>query len=550
MNPAVAPAASPEHNLADVLLRDALARTPGATAIVQGDRALSFAALDAGAAEVAARLRALYVAPGERVALLYPNEIGYLVALLGVLRAGAVVVPLSARSGRAALTHAVADADPRLLLAHPQLADLAVELRADALVVDDDGGWRAAAGRALGPLPADADGSMAAVRPDDVCLQPYTSGSTGTPKGCLLSHHGQAWNARASREAWSIGPDDRGLAAAPLYHANAMICVVEPCLLGGGTIVLAEDPAPSAIPATIERHRCTYTTGVPATYEMLLRAADGGRHGQVDATEAGHAGPSSAPDDRTGPLGSLRFVVCGSAPLSPELTARITGALGVPVVEAYGLTEGGPQVLVNTPEDPGVPGSAGRPLGGGEVALAPLDTPAGAAEPEEVPVGEVGELWVRNPGVLLAYHGLPEQTAAKRTASGWLRTGDLARRDADGRYFIAGRRDEAMSVGGETVHPLEVETLLRRAPGVHSAAVVAVPHPIKGQVPVAFVVPRDASAPPTPAELREFSLREGAPYAHPRRIWIVEDLPLGGPGKVDKAALARDARHRIEEEPA
>lgn len=528
MSAAVAPEASPEHNLADVLLRDALARTPGATAIVQGERTLSFAALDAGAAEVAARLRTLGVAPGERVALLYPNEIGYLVALLGVLRAGAVVVPLSARSGRAALTHAVADAAPRLLLAHPQLAELAHELRADALVVTDDGRWLAGDGRELPAPSADADRSMAAVRPDDVCLQPYTSGSTGTPKGCLLGHRGQAWNARASREAWGIGPDDRGLAAAPLYHANAMICVVEPCLLGGGTIVLAEDPAPSAIPATIARHHCTYTTGVPATYEMLLRASDGG----ATAVE----------------LSSLRFVVCGSAPLSPELTARITGALGVPVVEAYGLTEGGPQVLVNTPEDPGVPGSAGRPLGGGEVALAPLETPADATDPDEVPVGEVGELWVRNPGVLLAYHGLPEQTAAKRTASGWLRTGDLARRDADGRYFIAGRRDEAMSVGGETVHPLEVETLLRRAPAVHAAAVVAVPHPIKGEVPVAFVVPREGEPPPTPEALRDFSLREGAPYAHPRRIWIVEDLPLSGPGKVDKLALAVEAQRRTEEE--
>lgn len=210
MSAAVAPEASPEHNLADVLLRDALARTPGATAIVQGERTLSFAALDAGAAEVAARLRTLGIGLGDRVGLLYPNEIGYLVALLGVLRTGAVVVPLSARSGRAALNHAVADAAPRLLLAHPQLDDLARELRDDALVVTDDGRWLAADGRELPAPGADADRSTAAVRPDDVCLQPYTSGSTGTPKGCLLSHRGQAWNARASREAWGSAPTTAG----------------------------------------------------------------------------------------------------------------------------------------------------------------------------------------------------------------------------------------------------------------------------------------------------------------------------------------------------
>ncbi|WP_210492044.1 class I adenylate-forming enzyme family protein [Patulibacter sp. SYSU D01012] len=528
MTPPAPDAAAREHNLADVLLRDALARTPDATAIVQGDRALSFAALDARAGEAAARLRTLGVAPGDRVALLYPNDPGYLVAFLGVLRAGAVVVPLSSRSGRTALGVALEDAAPRLVLAHPDLVALARELRPDALVAPADGPWRDAAGAEAGAPGPDADRSTAPVRPDDVCMQPYTSGSTGRPKGCELSHRGQAWNARASRAAWSIGPTDRGLAAAPLYHANAMICVVEPCLLGGGTIVLAEDPAPAAIPATIERHACTYTTGVPATYEMLLRAGE----------------------DEARDLSSLRFVVCGSAPLSPELTRRITGHLGVPVVEAYGLTEGGPQVLVNTPEDPGVPGSAGRPIGDGEVALSALDTPADATDPAPVPDGEVGELWVRNPGVLLRYHGLPEQTAAKVTPSGWLRTGDLARRDAEGRYFIAGRRDDALSVGGETVHPLEVETLLRRAPGVHSAAVVGVPHAVKGQVPVAFVVPRDPAAAPTAQELKDFTLREGAPYAHPRHVWIVEDLPLSGPGKVDKRALTAEAARRTEEEAA
>jgi acyl-CoA synthetase (AMP-forming)/AMP-acid ligase II len=513
-----------ELNLADVLLRDALARTPEATAIVQGERATSFAALDAAAGDAASRLRSLGVEAGDRVGLLFPNDAGYLVALLGVLRAGAVVVPLSSRSGRTALTAAVEDADPRLVLAHPDLADAARELRADALVAHADGTWRDPSGSAVGRT--DGDRTTAAVRGDDVCMQPYTSGSTGRPKGCELSHAGQAWNARASREAWGIGPTDRGLAAAPLYHANAMICVVEPCLLGGGTIVLAEDPAPAAIPATIERHGCTYTTGVPATYEMLLRAGAGGAHD----------------------LSSLRFVVCGSAPLSPELTRRITDALGVPVVEAYGLTEGGPQVLVNTPEDPGVPGSAGRPIGDGEVALAPLETPAGTPDPEEVPVGEIGELWVRNPGVLLRYHRLPEQTAEKVTPSGWLRTGDLGRRDADGRFFIAGRRDEMMSVGGENVHPLEVESLLRRAPGVHAAAVVPVPHAVKGQVPAAFVVPRDPSAPPTSDALKAFTIRQGAAYAHPRHVWVVDDLPLGGPGKVDKAALRAEAVRRLDAE--
>jgi long-chain acyl-CoA synthetase len=518
-------APSARHNLADVLLRDALARTPDATAIVQGARELTFSALDARAGEAAARLRTLGVAPGDRIALLYPNDPGYLVALLGVLRAGAVVVPLSARSGRTALAVALEDSAPRLVLAHPELMELARDLRGDALVAADDGTWRGPAGREVGVPAPDADRTAAAVRPDDVCMQPYTSGSTGRPKGCELTHRGQAWNARASREAWSIGAGDRGLAAAPLYHANAMICVVEPCLLGGGTIVLAEDPAPGAIPATIERHACTYTTGVPATYEMLLRA--------------------DAEEDRD--LSSLRFVVCGSAPLSPQLTHRITEHLGVPVVEAYGLTEGGPQVLVNTPEDPGVPGSAGRPIGDGEVALTPLDTPADAAEPRPVPDGEVGELWVRNPGALLRYHGLPKQTAAKVTSTGWLRTGDLARRDADGRYFIAGRRDDALSVGGETVHPLEVETLLRRAPGVHAAAVVGVPHPVKGQVPVAFVVPRDEAHPPSEDALKAFALREGAAYAHPRHVWIVADLPLGGPGKVDKMALTAEAARRTQE---
>lgn len=506
-----------DTNLAVRLLSQA-ADHPDRIALRQGDLAISYADLDRSVQYVGALLRRAGVESGQRVALLFPNDHRFISVLLAVIRIGAVAVPLNTRAGVASLRHVMADATPAVLVAHPDLAESARDLAAVAetpvLTADDD--WVTA------QLPPDADGSAQPVDPEDVCLQPYTSGSTGQPKGCLLTHGGQYWNASTVADVWELGDDDRGLITAPIYHKNAMICVVKPLLLVGGTIVIGESPHPAGIPAEVERHACTYTTGVPATYELLLAS---GEHANHD-------------------LSSLRFAICGSAPLSDELGRRFSAGLGVPVIEAYGLTEGGPQVLMAPRKGEPRYGRAGRPLPGCQVRLLDIEEmpAAGVADVPEVPVGSVGEMWVRNPGVTVGYYRLPDVTRSRISSDGWLRTGDLAIADPDGWYRVLGRADDMMNVGGENVYPIEVEKLLLSLPGVRQVAVVPVPHPRKGHVPVAFV---KAEGDLTEDQVKAYALSQGAPHAHPRRVWFVDELPVGGTGKTDRGLLINLATERM-----
>ncbi|MQA02673.1 MAG: AMP-binding protein [Streptosporangiales bacterium] len=508
---------STADNLAVRLLRHA-ADGPDRVAIRQGDLAVSYAELERQVRRAAAVLGRLDVGYGQRVALLFPNDHSFVEALLAVIYRGAIAVPLNTRSGRSGLQYALADSGAGVLVAHHSLADRAASLAGDVgarvLLTDGDGWLLAGDGTHIDADPAE---QAYPVRDDDVCLQPYTSGSTGAPKGCLLTHGGQYWNASAVREGWQLDGSDRGLVTAPLYHKNAMICVVKPLLLCGGTIVVGESPEPRSIPAEVERHACTYTTGVPATYELLLES---GEHERRD-------------------LSSLRFVICGSAPLSEEFGSRAARSLGVPVIEAYGLTEGGPQVLMTPRDAKPRYGKAGKVMPGGEVRLLDVeDMPATAvADVPEVPLGEVGEMWVRNPGVTVGYFGLPEVTAKRISVDGWLRTGDLGARDADGYYQVLGRRDDMMNVGGENVYPTEVEKLLLTMPQVRQAVVVAMPHPRKGEVPAAFVKADGV----TEDEVKAHCLDHGAAHAHPRRVWFVDEYPLGGTGKIDRAALTERA---------
>lgn len=497
-------------NLAARLLRVA-DEDPGRTAVVQGDRSLSYAEFAERVGHAAATFAARGVRAGNRVALLFPNDHRFIEALLAAMWLGAVAVPLNTRSGLTALRHVVSDSTATVLVAHSSLADeargLADPVGIPVVLGGPENDWQE----------SQAHRPPVSVADDDVCLQPYTSGSTGAPKGCLLTHGGQYWNASTVREVWKLDPSDRGLVTAPLYHKNALICVVKPLLLCGGTVVIGESPDPRDIPAEVERHSCTYMTGVPATYELLL---DSGQHRSRD-------------------ISSLRFAICGSAPLSREAGSRIAAGLGVPVLEAYGLTEGGPQVLM-TPRDAEPRfGKAGIPMPGGEVRLLDIERmPAEGIEGlPELPVGSVGEMWIRNPGVTTGYFGLPEVTRQKLSVDGWFRTGDLAVRDADGWFQVLGRHDDMINVGGENVYPTEVETLLLGLPQVRQAVVVPVPHPRKGEVPVAFVRADGL----TEEEVKQYCLAEGPAYAHPRRVWFIDELPLGGTGKLDRASLIRRA---------
>jgi long-chain acyl-CoA synthetase len=499
-------------HLFDVPLR----LTPGAPAVFQDDTVLTYAELDAWCNRVASALAGLGVRAGDRVALMFGNDWRFLPAFFGPMRLGAVSVPLNIRMGDEALAYVVDDAEATVLVAGREQAERARRLAGGAkrlahLVLDAPpaegslawDAWLAAASPRLRRRRLDAEA---------VCMQPYTSGSTGKPKGVLLAHRGQVWNADIIRKMACLDHTERAIVAVPLYHKNAMIGAVKPLLLAGGSLVVLPGFDPVEVIRAIARHRATYLTGVPAMYKLLLAET---------AALARH-------DVR-----SIRYALCGSAEVPEELLVDFQRVFGAPIAESYGLTEGGPVPIANPRYGLKKLGSCGVDVADCRNRI--VSTADGATE---CGVDEIGELVTRNPGLAKGYWKLPEVTAQK-VRDGWLHTGDLMRRDGDGYYYFVGRKDDMINVAGENLYPKEVEDVLLRHPGLRDACVVPAPHATKGEVPVAYVVARDPTAPPDEEAVKRFFLERGAPYAHPRRVFFMERLPLGGTGKLDRTALKR-----------
>ena len=489
--------------LAD-LIDVAVACDPERTALIDRRGQWSYAELDRRASQVANGLIAHGVKPGERVAVLIGNESRFVEALLGTWRAGAVTVLANTRLTPPQIADQVSDSQARVILASTELTDAASAVAERTHGIGIFLGahydtWREAHSTTRPTVK---------VSPDEVGMQPYTSGSTGTPKGVLLTHRGQLHNARVVGQVDMIAEDERALVSAPIFHANAMASAVLPFLLVGGSVVILPRFDVEEVAAAIARYRCTFMTGVPSMYAALLNAGAFERHD----------------------MSSLRFVACGSAPVTRELLERLESVVpGVSVLEGYGLTEGGPVITESPRFGLRRLGSIGLPLPGVAVRLLREDG-------EEADVGEVGEIVVRSPGVAVGYHGKPELFAARIIADGWLRTGDLAHADADGYLYFHGRIDDMLNVGGENVYPQTVESLIRQYPGVADVAVVGGPHATKGQVPVAFVVAEPAAT-LNPELIKQFCLENGPAFAHPRRVMVLDKLPISTIGKLDRKRL-------------
>jgi acyl-CoA synthetase (AMP-forming)/AMP-acid ligase II len=452
-------------------------------------REVTYRELDSACNAVAAGLAARGVGRGDRVGILALNRTEYIEALYGTMRAGAIPVPLNVKLPADALAFIARDAALSLLFV--------------------DATFRKVAPPGIPAVDFDADyaqflkaGPFAAVEPgpDDICLQPYTSGSTGRPKGVLLTHAGQAWQIDALVKARRMTSDDRVLVAAPLYHKNALVWT-KVGLAGGSSLVLLARFDQRLYVESIGRYRVTRLSGVPTMFHLILND------------------PALARTD----VSSVRFVGVGSAPASPALFESLQRAFpNAAASNGYGVTEAGPVMFANHPQ--GLrrpPTSIGYPLAGCEIRLDP--------GPDE------GVLLTRNPGVMAAYHNLPEETA-RRLKDGWFDTGDVCRRDGDGFYYFVGRTDDMFVCGGENVYPGDVEGTLERHPDVLQAAVLPVDHELKGQVPVAFVVARPGSG-LTTQDVKEWALAHGPAYQHPRRVFLVPELPLAGTNKIDRAAL-------------
>jgi long-chain acyl-CoA synthetase len=486
-------------NLAENLLRSAAAH-PDRPAIRLGDTVLTYRELESHSARAARLLAELGVRRTDRVGIMMPNTVCFPVLYYGALRLGAIVVPMNPLLKSREIAHYVHDADMTLLLAHTAVpAEELSDLRDATQLVQVEDSTLLPELTTRQPLPG-----MEAADPSDTAVILYTSGTTGRPKGAELTHENLRRNCEISVEMSDLGPSDVAMGCLPLFHAFGQSVAMNACIRAGALLTLLPRFDAAAALQVIERDAVTIFNGVPTMYTALL-----------------NYGPGSHT------ITSLRMCVSGGASLPGEILRRFQETFGARILEGYGLSETSPSATFNRPECAKV-GSIGTPVPGVELKLV-------AADGSPTPVGEVGEISVRGHNVMKGYWHLPKETE-KAIRDGWFFTGDLAREDYDGFFYIVDRLKEVIIRGGLNVYPREIEEVLYEHPAVLEAAVVGVPHPLHGEEVVAAVALQPGKA-ASGKDLCDFVKARVAPYKYPRDVQIFDTLPKGATGKILKRAI-------------
>ncbi|MFP5261717.1 MAG: acyl-CoA synthetase [Blastocatellia bacterium] len=507
-------------------VRDWMARravfSPGKAAVIDAatGSTFSYRELNERATRLANFLRERAgVRGGDRVAVLSMNRTEILEAFFAAAKLTAILVPLNYRLAPPELQYILEDCEPKVLLYEDDFAPAAARLRNHLRIghcISFDGGGRADIGyaRALEEShsgPVEVEGFDA----EAPALIIYTSGTTGRPKGALLSHRMLTWNSINTNIAWDLASTDITTVHAPMFHTGGLNVLTLPLLhIGGSVVMMRSFDAARALEA-IEKHRCTVFFGVPTMFQMMMQS------------------PMFAGAD----LSSVRFFVSGGAPCPIPLIEAYQRR-GVSFLQGFGLTEVGPNCFRLGAEDAlRKAGSVGFPNFHTEARIV-------GESGRDVERGEVGELILRGLHVCSGYWQNSEATAAA-LADGWFYTGDLARQDAEGYFYIVGRAKDMIISGGENIYPAEVEAVLHTHPAIASASLIGLADSKWGETPVAVVITRPSLS-VTAEELIEFCSGRLARYKIPTRVFFVEEFPLSGSGKVAKRALKEEIEKRIE----
>jgi long-chain acyl-CoA synthetase len=495
-----APDNEPVTNLAKNLT-DTTRAHAGRVAVRVDDAAMTYRALDDASARVAGLLHERGLKPGDRVGLMMPNIAEVPVVYYGVLRAGGVVVPMNPLLKAREVAYYLGDSGAGLIFAWHTFAAAArggaEQAEAESIVVDEVGFLDLLAS-------ATPDYQVADAADDDTAVILYTSGTTGHPKGAELTHGNLISNTDVSRtDIVQAGPDDVIFGGLPLFHVFGQTVALNVAVAAGACLTLLPRFDAEHALRIISGHRVTVFEGVPTMYVALLHS----------------------PDRADYDTSSLRTCISGGAALPVEVLRAFEEAFGVPMFEGYGLSETSPVASFNHPGRERKPGSIGTPIR--DVQMRVVD-----AEDHEVPPGEVGEIVIRGPNVMKGYWQRPEATAEALTG-GWFHTGDLARVDSDGYFYIVDRKKDLIIRGGYNIYPREIEEVLYEHPAVAEAAVIGLPHSSLGEE-VGAAVSLKPGATATPTELRDHVKSQVAAYKYPRHVWITDALPKGGTGKIQK----------------
>jgi long-chain acyl-CoA synthetase len=507
-----------------VVLDDAARDTPDREALVFGDLRLSYAFVNTIANQVAALLRSRGVGPGDKVALACPNLPYFPMVYFGILKAGAVVVPLNVLLKRREIAYHLEDSEAKALFCFegtPELplgeesrdafadvpgCDHLIVLPATPLATEVPYGesfWAA-----IGGQPGEFE--TAGTEATDTAVILYTSGTTGRPKGAELTHQNMLMNAMVSDSMFDGSGHDVYLAALPLFHAFGQSVILNTGFLRHATIVLMPRFEAGAALDLMLAEKVSFFAGVPTMYWGLLTHQGGHGQEQLDRIAA-----------------NLTTAASGGSALPLEVLNRFGERFGVPILEGYGLSETSPVASFNRPDRPARAGSIGRPVWGVEMKLVEEDWKDAGDGP--------GEIAIRGHCVMKGYLGRPDATA-EVLRDGWFRTGDIARRDEDGFYYIIDRSKDMIIRGGFNVYPREVEEVLMTHPDVSLAAVVGVPHASHGEEIKAYVIPAHGAT-STEEEIVAWARENLASYKYPRLVEFRDELPMTATGKILKREL-------------
>jgi len=480
---------------------DSARKRPRKIALYWGEREYTYAELWEQSCRFSGQLRRNYgIKAGDRAGLWLKNCAEFIPALFGILHAGAVAVPINNFLKTDEVNYILADAGIDVLITDAELSShfralAAARPRLRLLEAEKaaTGGQEPEAGARSQPR-----------RSGDLAVLIYTSGTTGQPKGAMLSHGNLLHNVESCRIVLETVEADRFAVLLPMFHSYMLTVGLLLPLLVGGSIVLVKSlhPVRSALEEILQR-QATVLPAIPQFYRSLVNAPI------------------------RGPL-PLRLCVSGAAPLPKQILLEFEAKFQIPLIEGYGLSEASPVVTKNPLDGTRRPGSIGVPIPNVEVSI---QDEAG----RQLGADEVGELCVRGGNVMLGYWNQPEETA-KALRDGWLLTGDIGYRDAQGYYFITDRKKDMLLVNGINVYPREIEEVLYQFPGIKEAAVIGKPDSRKGEQPVAFIAPNDGAVLEEKA-VRQFARKRLADYKVPRKVVVLPSLPRNATGKILKTTL-------------
>ncbi|MEH0018120.1 MAG: long-chain fatty acid--CoA ligase [Desulfobacter sp.] len=500
---------------------------PDKKAIVFQDKSMTFAQVAAMVNKVANALKQMGIGKGDKVALSCLNLPYFPMVYYGILKTGAVVVPINVLLKGREIAYHLNDSEAKAYFCFQGTPELpmaaqgfegfsqAEGCRHFCVITADPAAPSPIEGtQTLGQLAAGAEAECDTepTNPEDTAVILYTSGTTGFPKGAELSHSNMVMNAIGSRHLFQLTPDDVHALVLPLFHSFGQTCQMNAGFSSGNTLVMIPKFSPEAVLGAIQDEGATIFAGVPTMYWALLNHED--KEGRFDIDKIAE---------------TLRVGIAGASSLPVEIIKGIENKYRIPILEGYGLSETCPVATFTHLYQQRKPGSIGTPIWGVEVDIFDGDN-------KPLPPGEVGEVVIRGHNVMKGYYNKPEATAEAFDGTTWFHTGDLGKKDEDGYFYIVDRVKDMIIRGGYNVYPREIEEVLLTHPDISLASVIGVPHDSHGEEIVACIVPREGSD-VSEDDILAWAKEQMAAYKYPRVIHLREALPMTATGKILKKDL-------------